>query len=216
MSQTATGGAAAQTIGGFLSALGSDAPTPGGGAYAGIAGAAGAALIAMVGRLTIGKEGLEEVDARMRDIIVKADAAREEFLELADRDLHAFDGVMEAFKMPKETDQEKAARSAAIQVGYEQAALVPLACARSAVGLMELAEDATAMGNPKAASDGFSAAASLYCAAVCAIANVEINAVALKDERRKTEMMDEVASIRARADRSLAASQTAFSLRLST
>ena len=71
------------------------------------------------------------------------------FLQLADRDAHAFDGVMVAFKVPKATDEEKKARSAAIQAGYEQAASVPLEIARAAVDLMELAEDATAMGNPQ-------------------------------------------------------------------
>ena len=80
----------------------------------------------MVGRLTVGKEGFEEVDGRMRELVERADAARAAFLDLADRDAHAFDGVMVAFKMPKGTDEEKVARSAAIQAGYEAAASVPL------------------------------------------------------------------------------------------
>jgi formiminotetrahydrofolate cyclodeaminase len=121
---------------------------------------------------------------------------------------------MVAFKMPKETDEERAARSAAIQAGYEQAASVPLEIARAAVDLMELAEDATAMGNPQAASDGVSGAAHLYCAAGCAIANVEINAASLKDPARRATLLDEVAVLRGRADRSLRESQTAFQLRL--
>ena len=95
-------------------------------------------------------------------MVVTADAARPSSSCLADRDAHAFDSVMEAFRMPKETDEEKAARSAAIQAGYLAAASVPQEVARKAVDLMELAEDATAMGNPQAASDGLSAAASLY------------------------------------------------------
>ena len=70
---------------------------------------------------------------------------------------------------------------------------MPLEIARAAVDLMELAEDATAMGNPQAASDGVSAAAHLYCAAACAIANVEINAASLKDPARRTVLLDEVA-----------------------
>ena len=199
----------------FLSVLGSDAPTPGGGAAGAIAGATGAALIAMVGRLTIGKEGFEDLDERMRSLVERADGARASFLELADRDAHAFDDVMVAFKMPKETDEEKAARSAAIQAGYEEAATVPLEIATLAVDLMELAEDATAMGNPRAASDGLSGASELYGAALCAIANVEINAAALKDPARRSGLLDELASLRGRADQSLRESQTAFQLRLS-
>lgn len=203
-----------RTVEGFLEVLASDAPTPGGGAAGAIAGATGAALIAMVGRLTVGKEGFEDLDERMRALVERADQARASFLELADRDAHAFDGVMAAFKLPKATDDERAARSTAIQAGYEQAAAVPLEIARLAVDLMELAEDATAMGNPRAASDGVSAATELYAAALCAIANVEINAAALKDLARRSAMLDELASLRGRADQSLRESQTAFQLRL--
>jgi formiminotetrahydrofolate cyclodeaminase len=206
---------ASKTIDGFLDVLGSDAPTPGGGAVAGIAGATGAALIAMVGRLTVGKQGFEDVDARMREIIVQAEAAQADFLELADRDAHAFDAVMDAFKMPKETEQNKVARSAAIQAGYLGAASVPQEVARKAVGLLELAREATATGNAQAASDGLSASASLFCAAQCATANVEINATSLKDEMARVAMLDELAGLKARADQLLKEGQTAFQLRLS-
>lgn len=207
---------AAQTVGGFLEALASDAPTPGGGAAAGVAGAAGAALIAMVGRLTIGKEAYASVDARMRELIALADTVRADFLDLADRDATAFDGVMAAFKLPKETDGQKAERSAAIQAGYERAAAVPLECLRKAVETMPLAVEATADGNVQAASDGVSASAELLCAALCAAANVEINAAALKDLEKRTAMLDEVASLRSRAEGSLREAQTAFQLRVSS
>jgi formiminotetrahydrofolate cyclodeaminase len=200
----------------FLEVLGSDAPTPGGGAAGSISGSIGAALIAMVGRLTVGKPGFEDVEDRMRALVEKADAARLSFLDLADRDAHAFDEVMVAFKMPKETDEDKAARSAAIQAGYEHAASVPLEIAHAAVDLMALAEDATSFGNAQAASDGVSAAAHLYCAVICAIANVEINAASLKDEARRVALLDEVAALRGRADQSVRESQTAFQLRLSS
>jgi formiminotetrahydrofolate cyclodeaminase len=207
---------AAQTVGGFLEMLASDAPTPGGGAAAGVAGAAGAALISMVGRLTVGKAAYASVDARMRELIAQADAARIDFLDLADRDASAFDGVMAAFKLPKETDEQKVERSAAIQAGYEQAAAVPLECLRTAVGTMPLAVEATADGNPQAASDGVSASAELLCAALCAAANVEINAAALKDQTKRGALLDEVASLRTRAEHSLREAQTAFQLRLSS
>jgi formiminotetrahydrofolate cyclodeaminase len=197
---------AEQTVGGFLEALSSDAPTPGGGAAAGVAGAAGVALIAMVGRLTTGKEAYAAVDARMRELVAEADAARAEFLDLADRDASAFDGVMAAFKLPKESDEQKA----------EQAAAVPLECLRKAVETMPLAVEATADGNSQAASDGVSASAELLCAALCAAANVEINAAALKNQAKREALLDEVASLRARAERSLQEAQTAFQVRLSS
>jgi formiminotetrahydrofolate cyclodeaminase len=202
------------TVSGFLERLGSDAPTPGGGAAGAIAGATGAALIAMVGRLTVDKAGYEDVADRMRALVERADAARAEFLDLADRDAHAFDGVMTAFGMPKDTIAEKATRSASIQAGYARAASVPREIARAAVGLMELAGEATATGNSQAASDGLSAAAHLYAAALCAIANVEINAASLKDERIRAGLLDEVTSLREAAERSLRESGAAFARRL--
>jgi formiminotetrahydrofolate cyclodeaminase len=202
------------TVARFLERLGSNAPTPGGGAAGAIAGATGAALIAMVGRLTVDKKGFEDVAVRMRALVDRADAARAEFLVLADRDAHAFDGVMAAFAMPKDTVVEQAARSASIQAGYAQAASVPLEIARTAVGLMEFSEDATAAGNPQAASDGLSAAAHLHAAALCAIANVEINAASLKDEGTRDLLLGEVAALREGAERSIRESGTAFARRL--
>jgi methenyltetrahydrofolate cyclohydrolase len=200
----------------YLEVLASDAPTPGGGAAGAIAGAAGAAMIAMVGRLTVDKEGFEDLRERMSELVATADRARTSFLELADRDAHAFDSVMAAFRMPKDSEEQRTARSAAIQAGYERAASVPEEVARAAVDLMGLAEDVTAMGNPQAASDGLSAAASLYCAALCAMANVEINAASLKDASARERMLDELASLRGRADQLLKEAQTAFQLRLSS
>ena len=212
MSESSIG---AETVARFLEVLASDAPTPGGGAVAGVAAAAGASLVAMVARLTAGKDDYEEVNGRMRELIREADAARTAFLDLADRDAHAFDGVMDAFKMPKDTDEQKAARSAAIQTGYQHAAAVPLECLHAAVNTMPLAVEVAASGNVRAASDALSAAAALYCAALCAAANVQINAVALKDEAKRTGMLDEVASLRSRAEGSLGEAQTAFQLRMS-
>lgn len=205
---------AAMTVQGYLDVLASKAPTPGGGAVGAVSAATAAALIAMVGRLTVGKSGFEDLEGRMQAIIATADAAVGDFLALADRDTHAFDSVMDAFKMPKGTEEEKATRSAAIQGGYLAAASVPQEVARKAVELMELAEDATAFGNPQAASDGLSAGASLYSAALCAMANVEINAGSLKDEAARVAMLDELASLKGRADRLLEETQTAFQLRL--
>jgi formiminotetrahydrofolate cyclodeaminase len=207
------GTTADRTIGDWLGVLASDSPTPGGGAVAGVSGAAGAALLAMTARLTVGREGFADLELRMRDLIERADAARHRFLELAEADAHAFDGVMQAFKMPKETDDERSARSEAIQRGYLDAASVPLEVARTAVDLMPLAEDATALGNPQASSDGYSGAIAIYAAARCAIANVLINASSLKDEAERDGLIATAQSLRARADELLEESETAFKLR---
>ena len=202
------------TIEGFLHAMGSNDPTPGGGAAAAIADATGAALIAMVGRLTLGKAGFEDIDERMRSLVERADAARRDFLTLADSDAGSFEAVMAAFRMPKGSEVEAAVRTEAIQRGLERAGGVPLEIARRAVDLMELAEDATAMGNPNAASDGMTAAGMLVAAVIGARANVEINASSLKDETRRQALLDEVTGIRERAEELLEQCRTAFGLRL--
>jgi methenyltetrahydrofolate cyclohydrolase len=207
-------GSAERSVGEWLEALGSDAATPGGGSFAALSASAGAALIAMVARLTLGREGAADVEDRMRAVVETADEHRLVFLDLADRDASAFDRVMSAFRLPKETDEQMAARAEAIQRGFVGAAEVPLEVARRAVDLMELAEDATAMGNANAASDGYSAAAALFAAAISAIANVEINASGLRDEMKRLELRDACAALRSRADELLVDTQTAFELRL--
>ena len=205
---------AAETVEGFLDALASDAPTPGGGAVAALSGATGAALISMVCNLTIGKKGYEEAEERLRGVLEEAEAARTALLDLADRDATAFDGVMAAFKMPKETDAEKAVRSQAIQEGYAAAATVPLEIAKRAAELMELAREATEIGNAAASSDGASAAQVLSASVWAATYNVEINAAALKDHAKAQALRDEVSALRAHAEALLDATNAAFGARL--
>ena len=198
----------------YLDALASDAPTPGGGAVAALAGATGAALISMVCNLTIGRTGYEEAEERMRGVLDEAEASRTVLLDLADRDAAAFGSVMAAFKMPKETDAERAVRSRAIQEGYSAAAEVPLDIARRAAELMELAREVTEIGNANAASDGACAAQALSAAVWSATYNVEINAAALKDPAKAQTLRDEVSALRAHAEALLDATNVAFGARL--
>ena len=209
-----TGRIAATPVEVYLDALASDAPTPGGGAVAALAGASGAALISMVCNLTIGRKGYEEAEERMLGVLNVAEATRTVLLELADRDAAAFGSVMAAFKMPKETDAQKAVRSQAIQEGYEAAASVPLEIAKRAAELMELAREATEIGNANAASDGASAAQALSASVWCATYNVEINAAALKDPAKAQALRDEVSALRAHAEALLDATNAAFGARL--
>jgi methenyltetrahydrofolate cyclohydrolase len=209
-----TGGIGSNTIEGFLDALASDAATPGGGAVAGLCGAAGAALISMVCRLTVGREAYEEAEGTMLRYLEEAEAARPVFLELADRDAQSFEAVMSAFKMPKEDDRQKAERSAAIQRAYEGAARVPLEVAKRAVGLIDAAKAATELGNVNAASDGLVAAHALHTATFSALANVEINVAALKDEAVARELRGETEALKTRAEGLLSETKAAFSARL--
>lgn len=212
----AEGGSFAEpSLGGFLAALASSDPTPGGGSAAAVAGAAGAALVAMVARLTIGKKGFEAAESRMREIVTAADEGRAALLELADLDAKSFDEVMAAFKLPKESDEDKAARSQAIQRAMAGASEVPLRTARMAVSLMELAMEVTESGNPASASDGVAAAELLAAACRAAVANVEINAGSIKDEAAASALRREGEELLRRADQLREATAGAFRASLS-
>jgi formiminotetrahydrofolate cyclodeaminase len=211
---SAGSGIATRTIDDFLRALASDAPTPGGGAVAGLAGASAAALISMVCSLTVDKPKFEDAWDRMREIQTEVDEARGVFLALADRDTAAFDDVMAAFKLPKDTDEQKAERSQAIQRSYEGAARVPLEVAQRAVDLIPAAITSIELGNPNAASDGLSGAQMLNAAAQCAIANVQINAAGLKDETVAASMDTAVKELATRAQDLLERAMHAFAERV--
>jgi len=190
---------AGSRVGVYLEELASDQPTPGGGAWAAVSAAAGAALVAMVARLTIKKKGYESVVDRMRAIADECDDERYALLALADRDAEAYRDVMAAYKLPKNTPEEQHTWSTTLQKSLERAADVPLEVARRAVYLMALAEETLSSGNPNAASDALSAATSLHAAALSALANVDINAITFIDKTRQQELSDSANSLRHRA-----------------
>jgi formiminotetrahydrofolate cyclodeaminase len=186
-------------IGPCMEELASDTPTPGGGAWAAVSAAAGAALISMVARLTLKKKGFEETAERMRHIADESDDERHALLGLADRDAEAYRDVMAAYKLPKNTPEEQHTWSVTLQKSLERAADIPLEVARRSVYLMALAEETLTSGNPNAASDALSAAASLHAAALAALANVDINAITFIDKTRQQELADSANSLRHRA-----------------
>jgi glutamate formiminotransferase/formiminotetrahydrofolate cyclodeaminase len=183
----------------FLDALASSAPTPGGGSAAAHAGAVAAALVAMVGRLTIGKKKYAEVEAQMRELVHKAEALRTEFESAVDKDAAAFDAVMLAMKLPKGSDADKQARTAAVQAATLGAAQQPLAVAQMAVEIMRLAADAAALGNTNAISDAGTAAAMGRAALTGAGLNVRINAASLIDKAKAASLLDELRKLEAEA-----------------
>jgi glutamate formiminotransferase/formiminotetrahydrofolate cyclodeaminase len=167
----------------FLDDLASDSPTPGGGSAAAYSGAMAAALVAMVARLTVGKKKYASVKERMKAIVSLADDLRALQTAAVADDAHAFDDVMSAFKLPKESDDEKAARSQAIQEATVQAALIPLSVAERAADTIELALETAQAGNLNAISDAASAAALSKACFQGASLNVRINAQGLKDQK---------------------------------
>ena len=180
-----------RTIRGFLQDLASSAPTPGGGTAAAVAGAMGASLAEMVTALTLAKEKYAAAHEAMRPIASAAAAAREELLRLAREDAEAYDAVVAARRLPKETPAEKSAREERVSVAVRRAAEVPLRTARAAAGLLELMPELAEKGNPNAASDSGAAALLLEGAVQAALLNVAINLPGISDPGLTNEMRRE-------------------------
>ena len=166
----------------FVAATASKEPTPGGGAIAALTGATGAALAEMVANLTFGKKGYEEVQSEMEELQTKAEAIRNRMLELSQADADVFNIFMNALGLPKNTDEEKVARTAAIQQAYKDAAMVPFEIGELAYQIFDLAELASRKGNQNLITDGIIAAINARAAVKAAFLNVRINLSGIKDE----------------------------------
>ena len=166
----------------FLAALASQSATPGGGSAAAIIGAMGAALVSMVCNLTIGKKKYVEVESEMKDVLAKAEALRKQLIGMIEDDVKVFDAVMGAYGMPKETDSDKAKRDAAIQAALKQATDVPMACARAARQVIDIAATASDKGNLNVISDAGVGVLAGYAALRSAALNVFTNARMITDK----------------------------------
>lgn len=160
---------------GFLDELAAATVAPGGGSASAFSGAVAAALTAMVARLTIGKKKYTEVEEQMKDILAKAEKLRSDLTVAVDQDAAAFEKVMEAFKLPKDTPEAEEIRRQAIETATIQAAQVPLTVARQSVAVMELALQVLSDGNLNAISDAGVAVAQAGAALTGAGYNVRIN-----------------------------------------
>lgn len=170
------------TIQQFLDELASSAPTPGGGGAAAIMGAMGAALVSMVCNLTLGKKNYEQVQEEMRDTLAKSEALRSRLTAMIQDDAQVFDQVMGAYGLPKETDEQKTTRSAAIQSALKLATDVPLECARACAEVVKLSRVVAEKGNKNVVSDAGVAVMAGYAGLKSAALNVYINVGAIKDE----------------------------------
>lgn len=169
---------------------GSD-PVPGGGSVSALAGAISASLAKMVANLTIGRKKYAEVESEMMEVAKKAEEIRQHLLNAIDRDSDAYNLVAEAFKMPKETDEQKAARSAKIQEATKVAAQVPMEVAKTTYELIPLIETVVMKGNQNAITDGCIAMMNCRLGVLGALLNVRINLGGLKDEAFVKELADE-------------------------
>lgn len=165
----------------FVAETASDSPAPGGGSVSALAAAQAAALLGMVANLTVKSKKYEEVHEEMKPLISELKAYEEEFVDFIDRDANSFNGVMEAFKMPKETEEEKAARTEKIQTEYKNAANVPLSVGLKAMELLKYAEILVEKGNKNAITDVGVGLLNLKLAVTGAFYNVKINLGSIKD-----------------------------------
>lgn len=179
----------------LVAATASKAPTPGGGAIAALTAATGAALAEMVANLTFGKKGYEAVQTEMEELQAKAEAIRKRMLELSQADADVFNIFMNALGLPKNTDEEKAARTAAIQQAYKDAAMVPFEIGELANQIFDLAELASRKGNQNLITDGIIAAINARAAVKSAFLNVRINLSGIKDESFVAELTSKMYAI---------------------
>lgn len=182
------------TLKDFIDELGSKSPAPGGGSIAALSASLASALASMVFNLTIGKKEYMEYDEllkeKINDSFKGANSCKEEFLELMERDTNAFLSLMEAFKMPKTTEDEIRSRKEKIAEGNKEALEIPLQVAEKAYKLYDHIYIAVQYGNKNAVSDAGVAASLVETAIEGAILNVKINIMGLKDEERKQEFKD--------------------------
>ncbi len=185
----------------FIEQLAAPTPTPGGGSAAAFAGAMGAGLVAMVAGLTIGKKKYAEVEAEMQAIRVVAENLRRELTQAVDDDASSFEVLMATFKLPKDTDEQKSKRSAAIAQATLNAAHIPLHVSADAVKVMDLALKCAQHGNVNAISDAMSGFAMSRAALTAAGYNVKININSLEDKSAGDKMLSELAALEKEADK---------------
>ena len=173
---------AEKTVSGFLDELASNSAAPGGGSVAALAGSLGAGLTSMVGRLTVGKKKYAEVEVEMQELIRLAEELRARFTKLIDKDTEAFNDVMRAFSLPKDTDDQKHVRSNAIQEATKSATLVPLEVMELCEQSLPLTRVVATKGNVNSISDAGVAATMLRAACISAALNVRINLGTIQDD----------------------------------
>lgn len=183
----------------FLDNLSDSTPAPGGGSVAALHGAIASALVCMVAELTIDKKGYESHEALMTHILHLASDRQIKFERYVERDFEAYSRVFDCFKLPKNTDEEKIARSAAIQDATKHAALVPMEVARFAYELMSLIADVARLGNRNTVTDACVAMMTARSAVLGALMNVRVNLKSLKDKAFAEALQTEADTLEAAA-----------------
>jgi methenyltetrahydrofolate cyclohydrolase len=171
-----------QPIRHFLDKLASKSPEPGGGSVAALTGSLGAGLVSMVCSLTLGKEKYKDVQPQVEALIKESEKLRTEMQDLIQKDTEVYGGLSEVYKMPKNTDAEKAARTAKMQEALKLACQVPFEIGLKSLEVAKLAGRAAEIGNVAAVSDAGVAVLLAQACAQSAALNVKINVNSIKDE----------------------------------
>ena len=187
------------TCTGFCEETASESPAPGGGSVSAYMGALAASLGTMVANLTGGKAAYDDEWEKFSNVAVHGQQLKNELLHLVDEDTNAFNKIMNAFGLPKKTDEEKAARSAAIQDATKFATEVPFHTMQKAFETFEVCRAMVEWGNPASVTDGGVGALAARSAVMGAHLNVKINASSLKDEAFKNDILAKAAEIEAAA-----------------
>ena len=185
------------TVRAFLDQLASNAPTPGGGSVAALTGSLAAGLISMVCNLTIGKEKYKDVEPAVKDILARSEALRSQLMELIEADVAAYGKLSAAYKLPRASDDDKKARTAAIQAALLDATAVPVNIAEACSAVIDLCVPAAEKGNVGAISDIGVAVLLAEAGLRSADLNVMINLSAIKDQSFVAKTRAHVDSLRA-------------------
>lgn len=173
----------------FLTKLASGNPTPGGGGAAAVAGALAASLSSMVANLTVGKEKFAEHEDEVKKLLQEVETLRKKLLMLVDEDAAVFDSFMSCYKLPKNTEEEKAARTNAIRQAAKKAAEVPFAAAQASYEVLKIAVRLIEIGNPNVITDGTVSALLARAAMRSEFYNVYINLGLTKDEEYNAKII---------------------------
>ncbi len=187
------------TIQEFAMQTASNEPVPGGGSISALAGSLAAALTEMVAGLTIGKKKYADVEEEMKEAVEPMKAVCAQLLDDIKRDSESFDQYMQALTLPKETEEEKAARTEAMQNGLKAAVEVPLSVAKAACGILPYAETMVVKGNKTAVTDALVATMMARTAVLGAGFNVKINLESIKDQEYVDRIGKEVTELEKQA-----------------
>ncbi len=171
----------------FLNELASSSSSPGGGAASALVAAISTSLCSMMANLTINKKGYEKIWYSADEVVERMEKRKEDFLILMDKDAKSFDGVINAFKLPKDTKEEKDFRTQQIQEGYKEAIKVPIEIARKTLELFDDIDYIVTKGNKNVITDGIAAAMAARTAINMALLNAKVNLKSVKSSTLKDE-----------------------------